>query len=67
MRVNNVRVTVHLYSQSQPIVMDNVHNTYQKGTLFCVLFEDGRTVHKFPIEHIFRIIEEEKKGRDGRK
>lgn len=53
------RVLVHLYSQSQPVVIEKACNTYQKGDLFCVLQEGGKTVYKFPLQHIFRITEEE--------
>lgn len=49
-------IEVHLYSQSQAVKLEKVHNTYQKGTLYCVMLEDG-TVYKFPLEHIFRIKE----------
>ena len=49
-------VQVHLYSQSEPVVIKNVVNTYTKGPLFCV-FKEGGVVDKFPIEHIFRIRE----------
>ncbi len=49
-------VKVHLYTQSQPVVIDTVRNAYQKGSLYCVMQTDG-TVRKFPIEHIFSITE----------
>lgn len=55
----NMRVTVHLYTQSQPVVYENVYNCYQKGDLYCVMIAGQMTVHKFPLQHIFRIIEEE--------
>lgn len=50
-------VTVHLYPQSQPILITEVVNTYQKGDLFCVLTVDSR-VQKFPMQHVFRITED---------
>ena len=49
-------VKVHLYSQSNPIIVFDVSNAYQKGDLYCVMQKDG-TVHKFPLVHIFRITE----------
>ena len=52
-----MRVAVHLYSQSEPVSRDDVRNTYQKGDLFCVMMNDGKTVFKFPLQHIFRITE----------
>lgn len=49
-------VSIHLYSQSEPIVISGVVNTYQKGDLFCVMRQPN-VVDKFPIQHIFRITE----------
>ena len=51
-----MRVEVHLYSQSLPVVHEQVRNTYIKEGLFCVMMENGR-VWKFPTLHIFRIME----------
>ncbi len=51
-----MRVEIHLKLQSQPMVCENVRNAYQKGNLYCVMYED-KTVDKFPIEDIFRIRE----------
>ena len=51
------KVLVHLYSQSQPVEIEGVHNTYQKGDLYCVMLKDGKTVYKFPVQHVFRITE----------
>ncbi len=53
-----MRVYIHLYSQSQPIIAEEVINTYTKDGLFCVMFED-RDVDKYPLQHIFRISEED--------
>ena len=50
-------VKVHLYSQSEPVIIEDCRTTYQKGDLFCVMKNDKRTVYKFPLQHIFRIIE----------
>ena len=50
-------VKVHLLHQSKPVEIDNVRNTYQKGDFFCVMI-DGESVQKFPIQHIFRVVEE---------
>ena len=49
-------IYVHLLSQSAPIVLEGVKNAYQKGDLYCVMLEPGE-VHKFPICHLFRVIE----------
>lgn len=51
-----VKVSVHLLSQSKPVELTDVRNCYQKGDLYCVML-DGGEVHKFPIAHIFRVIE----------
>lgn len=50
-------VHVHLKSQSSAVSYTDVINTYQKGDLFCVMRRD-RSVHKFPLENIFRVVEE---------
>lgn len=52
-----MQVHVHLYSQSNPIVIEDVRNCYQKGDLYCVRLNDRKTVYKFPLQHIFRITE----------
>lgn len=48
-------VTVHLSTQSQPVKICEVKNTYQKGDLYCVMTDTQ--VFKFPLVHIFRITE----------
>jgi hypothetical protein len=48
-------ILVHLLSQSQPIKIDNVKNTYTKDGLFCVYHDDE--VDKFPLVNIFRVRE----------
>jgi len=54
--MNTKEVHVHLYSQSNPVVIKDVRNAYQKGDLYCVMQSDG-TTYKFPLQHIFRIKE----------
>jgi hypothetical protein len=54
-----VNVRVHLYSQSQPVEIIDVENTYVKSGLFCVLHHTKKIVWKFPLRHIFRITEVE--------
>jgi hypothetical protein len=51
-----MKIEVHLLHQSQPVVIENVRNTYTKGPLFCVMRTDG-TVDKFPVVHLFRVRE----------
>lgn len=52
------KVTVHLYSQSKPLEYTDVDNAYTKGPLYCVR-QNATVVHKFPLEHVFRITEEQ--------
>ena len=52
-----MEVRAHLYTQSEPVVMTSVRNAYQKGDFYCVMLNDGKTVYKFPLQHIFRITE----------
>jgi len=49
-------VKVHLLAASAPVEHRDVRNTYQKGDMFCVMRED-LTVYKYPITHIFRVVE----------
>ena len=51
-----MKVLVHLYTQSQPVEIVDVRNTYQKGDMFCILKNDG-IADKFPLFHIFRVRE----------
>ena len=54
-----MKVEIHLKEQSQPILIKDVINTYQKGSLFCIYVKDN-DVYKFPIDNIFRIKEDYK-------
>jgi len=51
-----MRVELHLYSQSTPIVYNTVRNSYTKDGFYCIMGED-RIVEKFPVMHIFRVRE----------
>lgn len=50
-----MKIEVHLYTQSAPIVIENVRNAYTKGSLYCAMTKES--VYKFPLEHVFRIKE----------
>lgn len=50
-----MKVEIHLYSQSLPVIVDGALNAYTKDDLYCVL-TPGFVV-KFPLVHIFRIKE----------
>jgi hypothetical protein len=52
-----INVSIHLKDQSQPIIYENVINTYEKGSFFCVYCE-GEKVYKYPICEIWRIKED---------
>jgi hypothetical protein len=54
-------VEIQLKESSMPIVYENAINAYTKGPLYCVLFVNSnskRVTHKFPVQSIFRIIED---------
>lgn len=55
-----MKVKIQRNESSLPIIYDNVINAYTKGKLYCVLFdnEGQRKTHKFPINSIFRIVED---------
>jgi hypothetical protein len=49
-------VYVWLDATSEPVA-HNAVNTYQKGDFFCVYCVNG-LVYKYPVDHIFRVIED---------
>lgn len=53
-----MEVRLFMMAASQPMVYDAL-NTYSKDGMYCILFKgkSGRTVHKYPIDHIFRVEE----------
>ena len=51
----SVRVEVWLCETSQPIVFDDAINAYTKGDMYCIC--SGETVTKFPVMHLFRVVE----------
>ena len=53
----NMKVILWLKESSEPLEYECVKNTYTKGDLFCV-YLDNEKVHKFPINTIFRIVED---------
>lgn len=55
--VKTLRVSVHLYSQSQPIEYADVKNAYTKDGMYCLYLTTG-VVHKFPLVGIFRVTED---------
>lgn len=50
-------ISIQLKESSQPIIYEDVINTYQKGSLFVVYTKDEKS-YKHPINTIWRIIEE---------
>ena len=51
-----MKVSIRFLLTSQPVVHEDVENTYQKGDLFCI--RTGLNVFKYPIQHIFDITED---------
>ena len=51
-----MRVGLTLHETSQTLWFENVRNTYEKGSFYC-LYTDGQ-VNKFPITDIFSVIED---------
>ena len=52
-----MKVKIHNIDQSQPMIFDEVDNTYIKEGFYCIVRRDMNEVQKFPISRIFRIIE----------
>lgn len=52
-----MKVTIYLKETSQPLVFENVANTYTKGLLYCIYINHS-LIHKFPLSNIFKITEE---------
>ncbi len=50
-------VLIHNKDQSQPMIFDNVDNTYVKGGFFCLVDRKNNEVMKLPMSEIFRVIE----------
>lgn len=61
-----MKVEVQLEKSSQCITYKDCINTYTKGALYCVLFQNSegeRVTHKYPIQNIFRVIEDYNKSK----
>jgi len=54
---DSITVSVQLRESSQPIVYENVLNSYQKGDLF-VIYTDDEKSYKHPMDTIWRVVEE---------
>ena len=52
-----ITVEVRLTQSSFPIIHTNVINAYTKGKLYCIYRNDNK-VYKYPIQHIFAVIED---------
>lgn len=57
--LNNMKISVHLASQSKPKKYKDVVNTYTKDGMYCVLLKND-IVHKYPMCNIFRVEEDYK-------
>lgn len=60
-----MRVEIQRNETSQPIIYDNVENTYTKGPMYCVMFtiEEERVTHKYPLVSLFRVTEDYNKSK----
>jgi len=52
-----ITVNIQLKESSQPIIHNNVLNTYQKGDLFVVHTADEKS-YKYPVANIWRVVED---------
>lgn len=55
-----MNVKVELFTTSQPLIFENVTNTYTKDGLFCIYIKSESKVQKIPVINIFRITEDYK-------
>jgi len=55
-KFKNMKIEIHLLSQSKAIVYENVKNAYTKDGMYCIYKEDG-FVDKYPMVNIFRVRE----------
>jgi hypothetical protein len=55
-----MKVKVRLLTTSQPIVFENVENTYTKDGFFCVYLKEENKVFKYPAINIFNVEEDYK-------
>ena len=55
--MHKLKVIVQLKESSQPIIYDDVLNTYQKGDMF-IIYTDEEFSYKHPMNTIWRIKEE---------
>lgn len=53
-----VNAKIQLQNCAQPIEHSNAISAYEKGSMYCVSLDNG-TVHKYPINSIFRIVVED--------
>ncbi len=53
-----MKIWVILFETSQPILHEDVTNTFQKGEFYCVYVEATNLVYKYPLGNIFRVVEE---------
>lgn len=55
-----MKIEIQRNETSQPIIYEDVLNSYTKGPVYCVMFllKGKRVTHKYPLCSIFRIIED---------
>ena len=52
-----MKVSLWLKETSQPIIYEDVKNTYTKGYFYCI-YASNEEVYKWPIFDIFRTVED---------
>ena len=52
----DMKIEVHLLSQSKAIVYENIKNAYTKDGMYCI-YTGGSIVYKYPMVNIFRVEE----------
>jgi len=57
METETLTVFVQLRETSQPVIYQNVENTYQKGDMFVIYTSDDKS-YKHPMSTIWRVVEE---------
>lgn len=55
--LKTMQVRLHLLSQSNPIVYENVENAYTKDGMYCIWITNTDVVYKYPLVNIFRVTE----------
>jgi hypothetical protein len=58
------KVKVELRETSQPVCELVAFNAYTRGPFYCIYCLNGKVV-KYPVQHIFRVVEDYKQQEDN--